>query len=160
YGHGARSNEPNCVADEPEHYLRLEAQCMGAPTGLCITPHLIGTCNPDFDPRSRATIFGLSSETSRSQIYQGILEGIACELAQVTQMLKSATGEFKDIYATGGGTRSRLGIKLRAALTGCRVHVMQCDDAVCQGAAILAGVAVGKYTRIADAVDRVVRERE
>jgi xylulokinase len=121
---------------------------------------LIGTCNPDFDPRARATIFGLSSETSRSQIYQGILEGIACELAQVTQMLKSATGEFKDLYATGGGTRSPLGIKLRAALTNCRVHVMQCDDAVCQGAAILAGVAVGTYTRVADAVDRVVHERE
>jgi xylulokinase len=160
YGHSAGSKKSNSGEDEPDQYSQLEAQCTGAPTGLCITPHLIGTCNPDFDPRARATIFGLSSESSRSQVYQGILEGIACELAQVTQMLKSATGEFKDIYATGGGTRSPLGIKLRAALTNCRVHVMQCDDAVCQGAAILAGVAVGTYTRIADAVDRVVREKE
>ena len=160
YGHAARSKESNSGADEPDQYSQLETQSTGAPTGLCINPHLIGTCHPDFDPRARATIFGLSSESSRSQIYQGILEGIACELAQVTEMLKSATGEFKDLYATGGGTRSPLGIKLRAAMTGCRVHVMQCDDAVCLGAAILAGVAVGTYTRIADAVDRVVRERE
>jgi xylulokinase len=160
YGRSPRSKESNSGADKPDQYSQLEAQSTGAPTGLCITPHLIGTCHPDFDPRARATIFGLSSDTDRSQIYQGILEGIACELAQVTQMLKSATGEFKDIYATGGGTRSPLGIKLRAALTGCRLHVMRCDDAVCQGAAILAGVAAGTYTRIADAVDRVVRERE
>jgi xylulokinase len=160
YGRSPRSKGSNSGADKPDQYSQLEAQSTGAPTGLCITPHLIGTCHPDFDPRARATIFGLSSDTNRSQIYQGILEGIACELAQVTQMLKSATGEFKDIYATGGGTRSPLGIKLRAALTGCRLHVMRCDDAVCQGAAILAGVAAGTYTRIADAVDRVVRERE
>jgi xylulokinase len=160
YGHSPRSKESNSGADEPDQYAQLEAQSTGAPTGLCITPHLIGTCNPDFDPRARTTIFGLSSGSSRGQIYQGILEGIACELAQVTQMLKSATGDFKDLYATGGGTRSPLGIKLRAVITGCRVHVLQCDDAVCQGAAILAGVAVGTYTRIADAVDRVVRERE
>jgi xylulokinase len=158
-GHSARSKESS-DADEPDQYSQLEAQSTGAPTGLCITPHLIGTCNPDFDPGARATIFGLSSGTNRSQIYQGILEGIACELAQATQMLKSATAEFKDLYATGGGTRSPLGIKLRAALAGCRVHIMQCGDAVCQGAAILAGVAVGTYTRIADAVDSVVREKE
>ena len=52
-----------------------------------------------------------------------------------------------------------LGLKLRATITGCRVHVMECDEAVCQGAAILAGVAAGVYTRIADGVDRVVREK-
>jgi sugar (pentulose or hexulose) kinase len=37
---------------------------------------------------------------------------------------------------------------------------MQCDEAVCQGAAILAGVAAGTYDRIADAVELVVREKE
>jgi xylulokinase len=61
---------------------------------------------------------------------------------------------------TGGGTRSPLGLKLRAAITGCRFHVMKCDEAVCQGAAILAGIAAGLYSQIEDAVDRVVREKE
>ena len=147
-------------ASEADQYSSLEAECTGAPTGLCITPHLIGTCNPDFDPRARATIFGLSSNSNRSQIYQGILEGIACELAQITEILAQASGGFRDIYVSGGGTRSPLGLKLRAAITGCRLHVMQCDEAVCQGAAILAGVAAGVYSNIADAVDLVVREKE
>ncbi len=148
------------IANEADQYAQLEDECTDSPTGLCITPHLIGTCNPDFDPRARATIFGLSSDTKRSQVYQGILEGISCELAQVTEMLAVAAGNFKDLYATGGGTHSPLGLKLRAAISGCRIHVMQCDEAVCQGAAILAGVATGTYTRIADAVDRVVHEKE
>jgi xylulokinase len=141
-------------------YSQLEAECSATPTGLCITPHLIGTCNPDFDPRARATIFGLSSNSDRSQIYQGILEGIACELAEVAESLADANGKFNDLYVSGGGTRSLLGLKLRAAITGCRLHVMQCDEAVCQGAAILAGVAAGVYSHIEDAVDLVVREKE
>jgi xylulokinase len=159
YGRGAGPDHATSEANEAEQYSDWEAECTNAPSGLCITPHLIGTCNPDFDPRARAIIFGLSSGTSRSQIYHGILEGIACELAHVAEILADANGGFKDLYATGGGTRSALGLTLRAAITGYRVHVMECDEAVCQGAAIVAGVAAGVYTRIADGVDRVVRER-
>jgi xylulokinase len=158
YGRGGQRLDSE-IANEADQYLQLEDE-WGSPTGLCITPHLIGTCNPDFDPSARATIFGLSSDTKRSQIYQGILEGISCELEQVSEMLAAATGTFKDLYATGGGTHSTLGLKLRAAISGCRIHVMQCDEAVCQGAAILAGVASGAYTRISDAVDCVVRVKE
>jgi xylulokinase len=143
-----------------DSYQQLEAACTGLPTGLCITPHLIGTCNPDFDPRARGMIFGLASDTNRSQIYQGILEGIACELAEMIGMLAAAHGESKDVYVSGGGARSALGLRLRAAFSGCRLHVMQTDEAVCQGAAILAGVAAGVYTSIADGVKRVVREKE
>jgi xylulokinase len=160
HGHSTQLEDPRTEAHVPDQYLQMEAECTGAPTGLCITPHLIGTCNPDFDPRARASIFGLSSGTNRSQIYQGILEGIACELAQVAELLARANGEFSDLYVTGGGTRSALGLKLRAAVTGCRLHVMQCDEAICLGAAILAGVAAGTYTRIADAVELIVREKE
>ena len=160
YGRGIQSKRSKLEANESDEYSLLERECTALPTGLCITPHLFGTCNPDFDPRARATIFGLSSESNRSQIYQGILEGIACELAQVAELLTNASGEFKDLYIIGGGTRSPLGLKLRAALTGCRLHVMQCDEAVCLGAAILAGVAAGAYTRIAEAVDQLIREKE
>ncbi|MFZ0881649.1 MAG: FGGY-family carbohydrate kinase [Candidatus Acidiferrales bacterium] len=163
YGHGARWKEVTAAAaatGERNEYSELEEECRGIPTGLCVTPHLIGTCNPDFDPRARATIFGLASNSNRSQIYQGILEGIACELAQMTELLASVNGKFRELFVTGGGTRSPLGLKLRAAITGCRLHVMQCDEAVCQGAAILAGVATGVYSRIEEAVELVVREKE
>jgi len=160
YGHGAQLTDSKIEANEQGQYSQMERDCTGVPTGLCVTPHLIGTCNPDFDARARATIFGLSSSTTRSQIYQGILEGIACELAQIVEILAKVNGEFKDLYAGGGGTRSPLGLKLRAALTGSRVHVMHGDESVCQGAAILAGVGAGIYTRIADAVELIVREKE
>jgi xylulokinase len=160
YGQSPQTQDSNNAANDSDRYAQLEAGCAGVPSGLCVTPHLFGTGNPDFDPRARAMIFGLGANSGRSQIYQGILEGIACELAQLAEILAEVCGDFSDLYVSGGGVRSPLGLKLRAAITGRRLHVMQCDEAVCQGAAILAGVATGAYTGIADAVKLVVREKE
>jgi sugar (pentulose or hexulose) kinase len=47
---------------------------------------------------------------------------------------------------------------LRAALTGKRLHVMKCPEAVCLGGAILAGVAAGEYSDFGEAVAQLVHE--
>jgi xylulokinase len=143
---------------ESLHYATLERDVRAGPTGLCITPNLIGTCNPDFDPHARGIISGLEPNTSRSQIYKGILEGLACEMSHMTDILESAVGEFQDVYVTGGGSRSALGLQLRAALSGRRLHVMQCPEAVCLGGAILGGVASGEYGSLQEAVELLVRD--
>jgi xylulokinase len=82
---------------EDRHYASLEAHIREGPTGLCITPHLIGSCNPEFNPRARGLISGLHAGTDRSQIYKGILEGLACELSIVTEALAEAVGDLADI---------------------------------------------------------------
>jgi xylulokinase len=79
-------------------------------------------------------------------------------MAQMTDILESAVGEFRDVYVTGGGSRSALGLRLRAALSGRRLHVMECPEAVCLGGAILAGVASGEYRSLQEAVEVVVRD--
>src|SRR6202167_682324 len=152
----AQGGDPSDV--ESLHYATLEGDVPAGPTGLCITPNLIGTCNPDFNPHARGIIFGLGPNTTRSQIYKGILEGLACEMSQMTDILESAVGEFWDVYSTGGGSRSALGLQLRAALSGRRLHVMQCPEAVCLGGAILAGVACGEYGSLQQAGEVVVRD--
>jgi len=144
--------------NETDRFAFLEAHAPEGPTGLCITPHLIGTCNPEFNPHARGVIAGLNPGTTRSQLYKGILEGLACELSLIAEVLAESAGDFGDIYVTGGGSRSALGLELRAALTGCRLHVMRSPEAVCLGTAILAGVAAGEYTDVGEAVAHVVHE--
>jgi xylulokinase len=144
--------------EESIHYATLEREAPAGPTGLCITPNLIGTCNPDFNPHARAIISGLSPNTTRSQIYKGILEGLACEMAQMTDILANVVGQFRDVYVTGGGSRSALGLQLRAALSGRQLHVMECPEAVCLGGAILAGVACGEYGSFREAVEVMVQD--
>ncbi len=154
-GRGGNS-EPGSGPEEI--YARLESRSPKDPSGLYVLPHLIGTCNPDFNPRARAAVIGLSAESDSGQIYKGILEGLACELAQISELVAKAVGDFRDFYVAGGGSHSPLGLKLRAALTGRRLHVMQCQEAVCLGTAILAGVAAGIYPSIPVGVEQIVRE--
>jgi xylulokinase len=157
-GGSAAAGDSDAFDAESMHYAALESGAPEGPTGLCITPNLIGTCNPDFNPHARGIISGLSANTTRSQIYKGILEGLACELSQMTEILANAVGDFGDIYVTGGGSRSVLGLRLRAALSGRRLHGMKCPEAVCLGGAILAGIAAGEYGSLREAVEVVVRE--
>lgn len=158
YANGSRENSSESGDVEAEHYAFLEAHAPEGPTGLCITPHLIGTCNPEFNASARGVIAGLGPGTDRSHLYKGILEGLACELSIVAEALAKAVGDFNDIYATGGGTRSALGLQLRAALTGRRLHLMCRQESVCLGTAILAGVAIGEYASIEQAVAALVDE--
>jgi xylulokinase len=156
YGESACAENGDSSYAQSSHYARLEREAPAGPTGLCITPNLIGTCHPDFNPHARGIISGLSASTGRSQIYKGILEGLACEMAQMTEILANAVGEFQDVYVTGGGARSALGLQLRAALSGRRLHTMRCPVAVCLGGAILAGVGCGEYGSFREAVELVV----
>jgi xylulokinase len=135
---------------------RLEADAPPGPSGLCIAPHLLGTCNPDFDPNATGVIAGIRPATNRAALYKGILEGIACEFASMADLLQEAAGAYRDVFVSGGGVRSPLGLKLRASISGRMLHLMQCPEAVCLGTAILAGVAAGKYANFAQAVQQVV----
>ena len=158
YGGGILDEDRVSSEAESRHYETLEEGAQAGPTGLCITPNLIGTCNPDFNPYARGIISGLGPNTTRSQIYKGILEGLACELSQMTDILANVVGEFRDVYVTGGGSRSTLGLQLRAALSRRQLHRMKCLEAVCLGGAILAGVACGEYGSLREAVELVVRD--
>lgn len=144
--------------EEAEHFQVLESLAPSQPTGLCVTPHLLGTCNPDFNPSARAALVGLSAGAGRGEVFKGILEGIACELARVSSLMARAVGEFGDFYAVGGGSRSRLGVELRACLTSRRFHLMRCQEAVCLGGAILTAAALGHYRTVEEAAERMVGE--
>jgi len=136
---------------------KLEACAPPGPTGLLITPHLLGTCNPDFDPNATGVISGLRPASGAAHIYKGILEGIACEFAIMAELLQRVSGQFRDVYITGGGSRSQLGLDLRAAISGCRLHRVRSPEAVCLGTAILAGMGAGKYSSYREAIAQAVR---
>jgi xylulokinase len=147
-------------SEEEYHFEDLELAAPTGPTGLLITPHLIGSCNPEFDAQARGAISGLTFNSTRSHLYKGILEGIAAELAIVTECLENAGSAFRDMNVFGGGVRSALGLRLRAAFTQKRLHIMSCQESVCLGGAMLASVAVGTHSDLKSAAQAMVREQE
>ena len=146
--------------DDGSRFEELESKAPADPTGLLITPHLIGSCNPEFDSQARGAISGLRLDSTRPHLYKGILERIASELGIITECLENAGSTFTHINVSGGGTRSPLGVRLRAALTNKHLHIMDCQESVCLGGAMLASVAVGVHRNLDTAAQAMVREKE
>lgn len=145
-----------CANDFESVWKRLESEISEEPTGLIVTPHLIGTCNPEFDSRATAAIRGITPSTTSAHLYRGILEGIASELALIVECLESSGARFEHIHVSGGGTRSQTGMRLRAASTRKQLHVCRGQESVCLGGAVLASVAVGVHENLEAAAGAMV----
>lgn len=141
-------------------YDVLAAQIGAGPTGLCVTPHFVGACTPRWDANARGVVAGLTPTVTRHHIYKAIYEGIACELRINTDALEEVMGSFTQMNISGGNSRSPFTVQLRADITGKTINVLKNDEAVCLGAAMLAGIAIGKYKDAQDAVDKVIQIRQ
>jgi len=135
----------------------FETRAPAGPTGLCVTPHLIGACNPYWNPRATTAVIGLTPDSDLFGLYKGIIEGIACEFAVNADVLQEATAGFDKVRIAGGGAGSALGMRLRASLSGRTLETLGNPESVCLGAAILAGIAAGVYRDARDGVAKAVR---
>ena len=138
----------------------LESEAPDDPTGLLVTLHLIGTCNPEFDSQATAAIRGLTQASTRSHLYKGVLEGIASELTLIIECLEAAGSVFGHINVSGGGVRSATGMRLRAAFSGKHLHIMSGQESVCLGGAMLASVALRVHADLEAATKSMLREEQ
>ncbi len=135
------------LTDRPLYAVLDEAvaqRCAG-PTGVCMTPHWVGACNPHWDPRATGALVGLTPGITRHHLYKAVYEGIACELALNIEALEQVVGPIGPVRLHGGNARSDFTVQLRADLTGRPMELMTEPEAVCRGAAMLAGVGAGVF---------------
>lgn len=138
-------------------YLYISQKMDAEPTGVCVTPHLIGSCNPYWDMRARGAIYGLAPDISRHKLFKAVYEGLALELDLNIGALMQVCGEFDFIRISGGNARWPFSIQLRADITGRTFYTMESTQSVCRGAAMLAGIASGVYRDYNDAVQKTIK---
>jgi len=127
------------------------------PTGICVTPHFIGACNPNWDVNATGVIAGLKPPHTRYHLYRAIYEGIACELDLNLRVLETAAGSLPEVRISGGNAKTKFSIRLRADITGKRFLYQDDEEAVCRGAAMLAGIAAGVYANAEEAARAMAR---
>ena len=110
-----------------------------------MTPSSTATGTPHFDTESKGVIAGLRLSTTRGEIVRAVLEGVTYEMALNASVLGDCGAVIESFRAIGGGAKSPIWMQLKADLLGKPVHAMKVSEAVCLGAAILAGTATGRY---------------
>ncbi len=138
------------IDDPALTYAGLETLLAGRPvqpSGILYFPYLAGAGSPRHEPRARAAFIGLSSNHTRADLAQAVLEGVAFEIELMRRTAAPVTGRpITTIRAAGGGTRVAAWMQIRADVTGCTYIGLQMDEATLLGAALLGGVAAGVFS--------------
>ncbi len=106
-------------------------------------PYLSGERTPHNNPHASGVLFGLSHNTSKAQIAQAVLEGVALGMADGLHGLLEAGTEIETISVIGGGSQSSYwGRVLSAALNRPLVYRDGAATGPAFGAARLARQAI------------------
>ncbi len=124
--------------------LLAEAEAgFNGPSSLLALPYLYGERTPHNDPLARAAIIGMTYSTTRADVVQAILEGVAFSLADGLDVLAAASARPKSVALIGGGARSAFWAKLIASILDLSLVRFEASDrGPAYGAARLARLAV------------------
>jgi len=119
-------------------------------------PYLMGERSPINDTNARGTFIGLSMDTTRSDLVQAVLEGVAFAIRDSFEVANSLGIDIKRSKLCGGGAKSPLWRKIIANVLNIALDIPQTEEGPGYGGAMLAMVGCGTYESVQAAVDALV----
>lgn len=120
-------------------------------------PYLMGERSPHNNPNARGTFIGMTMDTTRADMTQAVLEGVAFALRDSFEVAKSLGIHAERTKICGGGARSPLWRKIIANVMNIKVDVLESEEGPALGGAMLAAVACGEYENVEEAAARLVK---
>ncbi len=121
-------------------------------------PYLMGERSPHNNPDARGCFIGLSMTSTRTDMTQAILEGVAFGIRDSFEAAKKlgVVGIERSMIC-GGGAKSELWKKIVSNVLNIELTIPETEQGAGFGAAILASVADGVYSSVKEAVTKIVR---
>ena len=120
-------------------------------------PYLMGERSPHNDPNARGTFIGMTMDTTRADMTQAVLEGVAFALRDSLEVAKSLNIPIERTKICGGGAKSPLWKKIIANVMNLKVDVIESEEGPGYGAAMLAAVACGEFASVEEAAQKLVK---
>jgi glycerol kinase len=116
--------------------------------GVYFVPALTGLGSPHWDPYARGTIVGLTRGSGRAHLARAALEAIAYQTVDAVRAQEAAGGErLAVLKADGGAVANGWLMQFQADVLGAEVVVPEIAETTALGAAYLAGIATGVWSR-------------
>lgn len=113
-------------------------------------PYLMGERSPINDTNARAAFLGMTMDTTRADMTQAMLEGVAFALRDSVEVARSLGLDISRSTLCGGGSRSPLWRTILANVLGIPLDLPATEQGPGYGAALLALVACGRYRNVAE----------
>ena len=120
-------------------------------------PYLMGERSPWNDPMARGTFTGITMDTTRQDMTQAVLEGVAFATRDMYEVAKSIGIKPLRTKICGGGAKSPLWRKMIANILNLKVDIPSCEEGPGMGGAMLAMVAAGAYESVEAAAEAIVK---
>ena len=119
-------------------------------------PYLMGERSPHNNPLARATFTGMTMDSTRTDMTQAVLEGVAFAIRDSFEVAKGLGINITETKMCGGGAKSELWCRIMANVLGIKVDLLKSEEGPSMGAAMLAMVAAGEYGSVKEAADNIV----
>lgn len=136
--------------DEQKNILRL------GDNRVFFAPYLMGERSPHNDPNVRAAFIGMTPDTTREDMTQAVLEGVAFGLRDSLEAARKLGKKIEKTKICGGGAKSWLWRKIIANVLNLKVERLKTEEGPAIGAAILAAVGCGEFPDVCTAAERFV----
>ncbi len=120
-------------------------------------PYLMGERSPHNDPKARATFIGMTMDTTREDMTQAVLEGVAFGLRDSLEVARSLGIQIERTKICGGGAKSPLWKKIVANVMNLKVDVIESEEGPGYGGAILAAVGCKEFASVEEATEKLVK---
>lgn len=120
-------------------------------------PYLMGERSPHNNPDARAMFIGMSMDTTREEMTQAVLEGVAFGLRDSLEVARSLGIKIERTKICGGGAKSPLWKKMIANIMNMKVDVIESEEGPALGGAMLAAVGCGEYPDVETIASKLVK---
>jgi xylulokinase len=128
--------------------------------GLVMLPHLQGAMAPEANPKACGTFYGFTLRHGRNHFARAIMEAVCFIVRRNIEVIEGLGVPVNEVRALGGGARSAVWKQIEADIIGRPVLTTTNEEAATLGAAILAGKAVGLYSSIEEATERMIQVKD
>ncbi len=113
-------------------------------------PYLMGERCPVNDTNASGMFIGLRPDSTRADMLQAVLEGVAFAIRDNVEVAKSLGINIEKSTVCGGGARSELWLKIISNVLNIELQVPMAEEGPSLGAARLAMVGCGEYASVAE----------
>lgn len=120
-------------------------------------PYLMGERSPINDTNARGTFTGLTMDSTRADMTQAVLEGVAFAIRDSLEVARSQGIVIERSKICGGGAKSPLWKKIMANVLNVKLDILESEQGPGMGGAMLAMVACGEYPSVEAACEKLVK---
>lgn len=130
--------------DYSKYQDEIEEKDLGE-NSLYFLPYLMGERSPINDADAKGAFIGLTMSTSRKEMTQAVLEGVAFALKDSMAVIEEMGIKVSEACLTGGGSKSSLWREILSAVLNLPLHMLSSSYGPSYGMAVVGLVSMGCF---------------